>query len=166
LGADSRRQTPSFGGGGRAARSLGCWVALGPSGSWKRGQAGDAGLAVRRSTVRYKLCGVDRDRTGARELGCVAVSLGRGQHRAEGSGARVHPRRRASSPWLTASPVKGGISYKLGAATICRVDPKGEFIRVQVGEAAELAASPELRGPAKRVAHRASGTCGDRQRLR
>jgi hypothetical protein len=48
---------------------------------------------------------------------------------------------------LTPRGVRGGISYKLGRRTLCRIDPKSEFLRVYVGAVAELSAPPELRGP-------------------
>jgi hypothetical protein len=42
----------------------------------------------------------------------------------------------------------GGVSYKLGRASLCRIDPKPSegFLRVQVGEAAEISAPSALRG--------------------
>jgi len=69
--------------------------------------------------------------------------MGHGEHRLGAMLERIDEllRRRG----LTPKRVQRGISYKLGRATVVRIDPKREFLRVQVGERLEAAAPPELR---------------------
>lgn len=49
---------------------------------------------------------------------------------------------------LTPSPVQDGVSYKLGRATVLRIDPKPQagFLRVHVGPEAERYAPRDLVG--------------------
>lgn len=43
--------------------------------------------------------------------------------------------------------VQRGTSWKLGARSLCRIDPKAAFLRVHVGARQELEAPTGLRGP-------------------
>jgi hypothetical protein len=71
------------------------------------------------------------------------------RHRAIGP---VHARLERMLILLGLTPMHGdlGTSYKLGRRTLCRIDPKRSYLRVEVGLPAEASAPPQLQTFGKR----------------